>query len=479
MNTKKVDVAIIGAGTAGLNARKEVEAAGKSWVLIEGGPYGTTCARVGCMPSKLLIAAADSAHHVSTSGQFGIRVPEDSWEVDGKAVMERVRSERDRFAGFVVDATEEIPSQKRLRGWARFVDTTTLMVDDDTRVEAEAVVVATGSRPWIPPQLEAIREDVLTSDAVFELDDLPESMAVFGTGIIGLELGQAMARLGVRVTFFNPFEELGIFTDTRLIEKADQVFNEQLDIHLGVQGVEVERVDGQTHIAWSDIDGVAHDARFETVLAAAGRRPNLERLDLERAGLELGQKGIPVYDKYTMQCADSPVFLAGDVSGHRPLLHEASEEGRIAGSNAARFPSVESSLRKVPLSIAFTHPQMATVGKTFAELDTDETSVGEVSYDNQGRARVMGLNSGLVRLYGDRSNCRLVGAEMFGPRVEHTAHLLAWAVQRGATVPSLLRMPFYHPVFEEGIRTGLRDLARELRVHGHCAPEDRGDGPGM
>jgi dihydrolipoamide dehydrogenase len=479
MDKKKVDVAIIGAGTAGLNARKEVEAAGKSWVLIEGGPYGTTCARVGCMPSKLLIAAADSAHHVSTSDQFGIRVPEDSWEVDGKAVMERVRSERDRFAGFVVDATEEIPSEKRLRGWARFVDTTTLMVDDDTRVEAEAVVVATGSRPWIPPQLEAIREDVLTSDEVFELDDLPESLAVFGTGIIGLELGQAMARLGVRVTFFNPFEELGIFTDPRLIEKADQVFDDQLDIHLGVQGVEVERVDGQTHIAWSDTDGVAHDARFETVLAAAGRRPNLERLDLERAGLELGQKGIPVYDKYTMQCADSPVFLAGDVSGHRPLLHEASEEGRIAGSNAARFPSVESSLRKVPLSIAFTHPQMATVGKTFAELDTDETSVGEVSYDNQGRARVMGLNSGLVRLYGDRSNCRLVGAEMFGPRVEHTAHLLAWAVQRGATVPSLLRMPFYHPVIEEGIRTGLRDLARELRVHGHCAPEDRGDGPGM
>jgi dihydrolipoamide dehydrogenase len=479
MDVKKVDVAIIGAGTGGLNARREVEKAGKSWVLIEGGPYGTTCARVGCMPSKLLIAAADAAHNIEHSQMFGVRVREDGWDVDGEAVMERVRSERDRFAGFVVDSTEEIPEEKRLRGWARFVDPTTLIVDDHTRVEAETVVIATGSTPWIPPQLAGIEEHVITSDEVFEIEDLPASMAVFGTGIIGLELGQSMARLGVRVTFFNPFEELGIFTDPRVIEKAHEVFPEELDVHLGIQGVEVGRKDEMTEIAWSDRDGVAHSARFETVLAAAGRRPNLDRLELENAHIELSANGIPSFDKYTMQCGDSPIFIAGDVTGHRPLLHEASEEGRIAGANAARYPNVESSLRKVPLAIAFTHPQMAIVGHNFSSLHADEISVGEVSYDNQGRARVMGMNSGLVRVYGERSSCRLLGAEMFGPRVEHTAHLLAWAIQRGATVPELLSMPFYHPVFEEGIRTALRDLAKQLRVQGHCAPEDRGESPGM
>ncbi|MGM0556266.1 MAG: dihydrolipoyl dehydrogenase [Myxococcota bacterium] len=479
MDVKQVDVAIIGAGTGGLNARREVEKAGKSWVLIEGGPYGTTCARVGCMPSKLLIAAADAAHNIESSSMFGVRVREDGWEVDGPAVMERVRSERDRFTGFVVDSTEEIPEEKRLRGWARFVDPTTLMVDDHTRVEAETVVIATGSTPWVPPQLEGIRDHVITSDEIFELEDLPESMAVFGTGIIGLELGQSMARLGVRVTFFNPFEELGIFTDPRLIEKANEVFPRELDLHLGVQGVEVARRDGQTEISWSDRDGVGHNARFEVVLAAAGRRPNIDRLDLENAHIDRGHHGIPDFDQYTMQCGESPIFIAGDVSGHRPLLHEASEEGRIAGANAARYPEVESSLRKVPVAIAFTHPQMALVGQNFSSLHADEISVGEVSYDNQGRARVMGVNSGLVRVYGDRSNCRLIGAEMFGPRVEHTAHLLAWAIQRGATVPELLRMPFYHPVFEEGIRTALRDLAGQLRVQGHCAPGDRGESAGM
>lgn len=479
MDVKEVDVAIIGAGTGGLNARKEVEAAGKSWVMIEGGPYGTTCARVGCMPSKLLIAAADSAHHVATSDQFGIRVDDDAWGVDGKAVLERVRAERDRFAGFVVEATEKIPEEKRLRGWARFVDTTTLVVDEHTRVNADTVVIATGSRPWVPPQVEGVGDHVITSDDIFELEDLPESMAVFGTGIIGLELGQSMARLGVRVTFFNPYDELGIFTDPRLIEKAHEVFGSQLDIHLGVQGVESTVVGEDVEIAWSDRDGVSHDARFETVLAAAGRRPNLERLDLEKTGIELGRHGVPAFEANTMQCGDSPIFIAGDASGHRPLLHEASEEGRIAGANAARFPDVEASLRKAPLALAFSEPQMATVGSTFTELDMEDTCVGEVSYDNQGRARVMGVNSGLVRVYGEKKTCRLVGAEMFGPRVEHTSHLLAWAIQRGATVPELLSMPFYHPVFEEGIRTALRSLASELRVQGHCAPEDRGDSAGM
>src|SRR5690625_5231551 len=104
MEIREVDVAIIGAGTAGLNARREVEKAGLDWVMIESGPYGTTCARVGCMPSKLLIAAAERAHDIKTSGLFGIDVKD--WQIDGKAVMERVQRERDRFAGFVVRSTE-------------------------------------------------------------------------------------------------------------------------------------------------------------------------------------------------------------------------------------------------------------------------------------------------------------------------------------------------------------------------------------
>src|ERR1700722_11295187 len=127
MKTVQVDVAVIGAGSAGLAAYRAAKAAGASVVLIEGGPHGTTCARVGCMPSKLLIAAAEAAHHASSTAPFGVHV-DGVIRINGREVMQRVKSERDRFVGFVVDGVEKLPEEDRLTGYARFVDNKTLMV---------------------------------------------------------------------------------------------------------------------------------------------------------------------------------------------------------------------------------------------------------------------------------------------------------------------------------------------------------------
>jgi dihydrolipoamide dehydrogenase len=480
MNRRTVDVAIIGAGTGGLNARREVEKAGRSWVLIENGPYGTTCARVGCMPSKLLIAAAEARHEVAHADRFGVRVH--GHEVDGRAVMDRVRRERDRFVGFVVDATEALPEDRRLRGTARFVGPTTLRVDAHTEVEAGSVVIATGSSPWVPPPFEALRathpDRVLVNDDVFDWEDLPESVAVVGTGIIGLELGQALHRLGVETAFFNPFEQLGPFTDPAVHGKAREVLGAELHLHLGIAWLGAEAIEGGVRLRWRDPDGGEGEGLFEKVLVAAGRRPNLDALDLAAAGVPVDGKGMPPWDRKTCQVGAAPLFMAGDVNAHLPLLHEAADEGRIAGANAVRFPEVAAHVRREPLAVAFTAPQMAMVGAAYGDLAPESVAVGEVSYDDQGRARVMGINAGLVRIYALRESCRLVGAEMFGPRVEHTAHLLAWAVQQDLNVYDALKMPFYHPVIEEGIRTALKDLARNLRALSGCRPEDLAESPG-
>jgi dihydrolipoamide dehydrogenase len=179
-----------------------------------------------------------------------------------------------------------------------------------------------------------------------------------------------------------------------------------------------------------------------------------------------------------MQCGEAAVFLAGDVTGERALLHEAADEGRIAGYNAARFPDVIAHHRRVPLSVVFSDPNIAIVGARYADLDPDHVAVGEVSYTDQGRARVMGRNAGLVRIYALRESGLLVGAEMFGPRVEHTAHLLAWVIQQGLTVDRTLELPFYHPVIEEGIRTALRDLAARLQLRPRPCAGDLDCGPG-
>jgi dihydrolipoamide dehydrogenase len=233
METRQVDVAIIGAGTAGLNARREVEKTGATPVLIESGPYGTTCARVGCMPSKLLIAAADRAHEVATAAGFGIDVR--GVDVDGPRVLERVRQERDRFAGFVLRDTEGLPVEQRVLGRARFLGPTTLQVGDHTRVEARSVVIAAGSSPVIPPPFDGIRDHVMVNDDVFELRDLPASLAVIGTGIIGLELGQALARLGVEVTFFSPSDTLGPVSDPGVRQIVREVMSDELRLYLNTE----------------------------------------------------------------------------------------------------------------------------------------------------------------------------------------------------------------------------------------------------
>ena len=208
MKRLDVDVAIVGAGTAGLNARRAALANGaERVVMIEGGQHGTTCARVGCMPSKLLIAAAEAAHEIRHSGIFGVHT--DPPRVDGPAVLQRVQRERDRFVGFVLDAVDDMPADQKLSGFARFVDPSTLEVSGHTRVRARSVVIAAGTEPYVPAALAAVGDRLLTNDSVFELPDLPRSLAVLGTGVIGIELGQAMHRLGVQVTILNRSHRVG------------------------------------------------------------------------------------------------------------------------------------------------------------------------------------------------------------------------------------------------------------------------------
>ncbi|MEZ4466102.1 MAG: dihydrolipoyl dehydrogenase [bacterium] len=461
MTPLQIDVAIIGAGTAGLRARRAARARGARTLLIEGGVHGTTCARVGCMPSKLLIAAADAAWHVRHAPRFGIEAAYGA-QVDGPAVLRRVQRERDRFVGFVVRDVEAIDPAERLEGFARFVGPHVLEVGG-TRVEAGAIVVATGSTPFVPAPLRDLGDVMLSNEQIFELPDLPRSVAVVGAGVIGLELGQALHRLGVHVRLFTHGERLGPITDPVVATSARRIFAAELQLHLHAPIEAAERVEGGARLRWREA-GEAREEVFERVLVAAGRTPSIGRLGLDAAGVAVDERGAVEVDPATHRAGGSALFFAGDVLADRALLHEAADEGFIAGSNAAALAlgqPIEAYQRRTPLAIVFTDPQIALVGRRHADLASSEFGIGEVDYGDQGRSRVMGRNQGIVRIYGAPGG-RLLGAEMCGPAVEHTGHLLAWAIQAGMTVTDALRMPFYHPVVEEGIRTALRDLARAL-----------------
>jgi dihydrolipoyl dehydrogenase len=457
----RVDVAVIGAGTAGLAAYRAARAAGASALIIEGGPHGTTCARVGCMPSKLLIAAAEAAHAIHRAPAFGVHV-EAPVRVDGRDVMARVRRERDRFVGFVVEGVGKIPAADRIAGFARFVDRNTLEVEGGPRIVARSIVIATGSRPAVPPMLQGLGDRLVVNDDVFSWHDLPKSVAVFGPGVIGLELGQALARLGVRVVVLGRGGRLGPITDPVVRQAARKAFRAEFLLDPDAHVARVERDGDEVVIDYVGPAGEPRSERFEFVLAATGRVPNVDRLGLENAGLQRDARGVPVFDPRTLQAGDSEVFIAGDAANDVPLLHEAADEGRIAGENAARFPHVKPAPRRARLGVVFTDPQIAIVGRGFTSLPPHAVA-GEVSFEDQGRARVMLRNRGHLRVYGSADTGRFLGAEMVGPDAEHIGHLLAWALQANMTVAQMLEMPFYHPVVEEGLRTALRDLDARIR----------------
>lgn len=479
MKVHDVDVAILGAGTAGLGAYKAASKYTDRILLIDGGPLGTTCARVGCMPSKLLIAAADAAHQSRHSEIFGVFNARTT--IDGKAVMGRVQRERDRFVHFVLKSIEGIPEARKIYAFGEFLDNHRLQLSNGDQVTTNTVVIATGSRPKIPPPLRNLKNRLLDTDTVFELKELPKKMAVFGPGVIGLELGQAFSRLGVDIKLFGASGSIAGLKDHALKEYALKIFAEEFYLDAKAEVELVEEVGDQVRIRFADHQGKIVEELFDYVLAATGRAPNLDQLGLKKTRLSLNDRGAPDFDPFTTQCAESNIFIAGDVNGDRPLLHEAADEGRIAGENAAQFPVVRTGLRRTPISIVFSDPQIASVGLNIEQVKlrcNQCYACGEVSFEDQGRSRVMAQNKGLLRVYGEHGTGLFLGAEMIGPRAEHIAHLLSWAAQQRMTVAQILDMPFYHPVVEEGLRTALRDLNAKLKIGPENVKDCMDTGPG-
>ncbi len=460
------DVAIIGAGTAGLAAERSARRNGAKTLLIDEGFGGTTCASVGCMPSKLLIAAGKAMYAVEHASVFGV---EASGKVDGVAVMARVRKERDAFVAGVETSINKLPAEVKIEARAKFAGATILSLSDGREVHAKSVVIATGSSPAIPEMFDAVRDRVLTNESIFELKDLPKSLGVVGAGALGLELAQAMARLGVETLVFDTGETIGGLKDSHVAEAYHAILSREMPILLGVE-LTVEPSGDGVKLAWSG--SASGEQRFDYLLVATGRPPRIKDIGLETTGLTLNEHGMPDFDLETMQCGTAPIFIAGDVDHDRAVLHEASAEGTIAGRNAASYPEVTPGKRTVPFAITFTHPNVAVIGKIAKDDDADSV-IGTASYDDQGRAKVEACNAGLVRFYADRRDGRLTGATMAGPAVEHSAHLIAWAIQSGWTATEVLDLPIYHPTFEEGMKGALRSICSEVHAP---TPPDRDDG---
>lgn len=460
--TRTCDVAIIGAGHAGLNAVKEVRKQTDNWLLINGGPLGTTCARIGCMPSKVAIHLAENYQARQRFERYGIQGA-DALAIDQTSALEHVRDLRDTFVDLVLaNTTDEMDGDHLLQGYAEFLSPNHLRVGQH-EVRAGAVIIATGAKSVVPPRWQhEFGDGILTVDTLFEQERLPNSVAVIGLGPIGVEIGQALHRLGVAVTGFDRGAQLSRIADPEVNRAAVDILQREFPVCLGHEP-RIQRCSTGFRVHAGDCE-----AEVEKLFVAVGRQPDLEPLHPERLGVPLDTRGVPGYDRETLRIGRLPVYMAGDATGGIASLQTAAEQGRIAGHNAVhRRP--RRLVRKTPLAILFTDPNIALVGQRWDELDHKNTAVALQRFGPVGRALIMGQNRGVLRVYADRRSHRILGAAMIGPRCEHLAHLVAWAIESGLTVERALQMPFYHPVIEEALQDVLLELQRTLRRR-HAPP---------
>jgi len=428
---------VVGGGSAGLVGARVAAALGASVLLVERRRLGGDCLWTGCVPSKALLPAASAAAAARSAGRYGVRTG--PVQVDFTAVREHVRS--------AVAAIEPVDSADALRaggvrvaaGAARLTGATTALVDDRP-VVFRAALLATGSAPALPPVPGLAGAAPLTSDTVWDLDQLPGRLLVLGGGAVGCELAQAYARLGSAVTLVEALPRLLPHEDPEagaLVAAA--LAADGATVHTGRA---VERVEpGRAVLAGG------HPVVHDRILVATGRRPVTDA-GLEAAGVELDRRGTVRVDRTLRTTADR-VWAAGDVTGHPEYTHVAGVHGGVAATNA-----VFGLRRRVPSTVprvTFTSPEVASVGLTGEQAErTDGVTARTVRHEHVDRAVAEGHTAGFARIWVDRRG-RVVGGTLVGPRAGESLAELALAVRRGMRAADLVGSTHAYPTYADGL----------------------------
>ena len=442
---------VLGAGSGGLTVAAGSAAVGARVILLEKDRMGGDCLNYGCVPSKALLKAAKVAQTVRTAAHYGIRGPGPLPAQDLKLVMDYVRAARARIAPH--DSVERFTAlgvEVRLSaGCLRSPHEVTLQ--NGATIWGRHIVLATGSRPRVP-DLPGLREaGFLTNESVFDCDRLPARLLVIGGGPIGVELGQAFARLGASVTIVSSAEHILPREDADVAAVlSDRLRREGLAVLDRTRAVRVARHDGAKHVTVRAPDG-ERVVEVDEILLAAGRRPNTDDLGLEAAGVAFDERGVTI-DRRCRTTAPS-VWAVGDVAGPYQFTHWANYQARIVIRNALFPGSWSYDDTTVPWT-TFTEPEVARVG-----LSEDEAQQRNIAYDvyrapfdDSDRALCDGETEGFVKVLTRRGGGRILGAAIVHEHAGELLHELVLAQKHGLSLSKLSSPIHVYPTLAEANR---------------------------
>ena len=463
MKSEHYDLIVIGAGSAARDgANKAAKEHGAKVALIERERWGGSCPNVACTPTKAYLVAADLAHKINTlANELGIEVgPATTNLAQVKARKETLKKPQPKWvedlqaAGF--DTYE---------GTASFVDAHTIRVGD-AQLTADKVLIATGSRTAVPP-IDGIEQiDWLDHISALELEELPQSLLIVGAGAVGLEFGQTFARFGSKVTIVDALDEIAPHTDQHAAkELREALTDEGIPIILGTFITKVAARDGTNFATIVPREGgMEQELEFDRLLLASGRRPNIEELNLEAAGLETHKLGIVVDER--MRTNVPGIWAAGDVTGQEQFTPVAQYEARIAVEDMyhpGQGPVADYSV--LPTAI-FTDPELAGVGLTQMEAEEQgfeaETVLHPLKYVR--RASYIDAKHGLFKIVFDCPSRRVLGLHVVAPAASDIVQGLSIAMRLGVTVDELANAHHVFPTFGEGVKAAAEQARARVTV---------------
>ena len=466
--SRKCQVLVVGAGPGGYVAAIRAGQLGLNTIIVEGDKAGGTCLIRGCIPSKAMIHAAERfehlAHHVD--GHMGISINGDvaldmpalvSWKDD---IVERLNKGVEHL---LKNAGAEL-----IKGWATFQNAKncTVETEDGTiSIEAENVILATGSSPIELPFMKFDEQLICSSTGALDLDSLPAKVAVIGGGYIGLELGIALRRLGSEVTVIEGLDKvMAIFDDELRRPLTTWLRKNDVKTHTNclAQGAEVK--DGKVELTWKDAEGEMQSDTFDKVLVTVGRRPNTQGWGLENMGLRMDADGR--FIRIDNQCKTSMkgVYAIGDVSGEPMLAHRASAQGEMVAEIIAGHKRIFDPVA-IP-AIVFTEPEIVSVGLTPDEAKEagEDIITGKFPLAANGRALTMEAEKtgGFVRVVARASDHVILGVQATGSHVSELSGEFTLALEMGAVLEDIAGTIHAHPTMTESFHEGV------LKTLGHA-----------
>jgi mycothione reductase len=447
-------LAVIGSGSGNVVVPGDGRAG--SVAIIESGPFGGTCINRGCIPSKILVYTAEVAAGVRHAPEFGIGAA--VTKVDWPAIRDRTFNQVDRVSAEGRRARAEQDGVTVFQGHARFAGPREMVIDDDIRISADQIVLATGATPVVPPVIADSGVEFHTSDTVMRIDELPARMVIVGGGYGATEFAHVFSGLGVDIRLVNQGGGLLENFDPAISGRFTALACQRWDVRLSATITGVHRRGGEVAVDLQDGTTVTGDL----LLVAAGRRPDTDDLGLDLAGVKLRADGRIEVDSYGRTTA-AGIWSLGDASSPFELKHVANAEARTLVHNL----TCPQDLRPYPHdwvpAAVFTDPQIATVGAREQDLSPDRPYVSAIhEYADVAYGWALQDHAGFCKIYADAATGTLLGAHIMGSQASLLIQPLVQAAAAGQRLDDLARAQYWiHPALSEVVENALLHLRLE------------------